>query len=227
METDLKEIKETSVILFDAVPVEEKIFGIVQHPFIDNIHVCEPRTGKMLNLSNPEDYKGYRDKFVEFMTSGDIYRVLSLIRPAWLMTWFKYCSQHMSTEDYGKFLAHCWVRQENPNQDVNVPLRLAIKFFRKAEKRHLMEPDEYKVYKDMPDSITVYRGVAKGRERYGLSWTGNREKAEWFMGRFGEGGMLLRATVSKKDILAYFNSRSEEEVVVDVVKIKGNVEEVA
>lgn len=55
------------------------------------------------------------------------------------------------------------------------------------------------------------------------------KKAAWFAHRFDKGsemGYIQKAIVSKKDMLAYFQSREEEEVVVDTFKIKKMIEKV-
>lgn len=82
--------------------------------------------------------------------------------------------------------------------------------------------------------ITVYRGtfglpVEAGRQ--GLSWSLSRSKANWFAMRglagstdiypryeFNHeyGAKILKATISRKDVLLWSNSRSEQEVVAVV-----------
>ena len=223
-ETNLDAIKETSKLLFNAVPIEESEFGIVIHPYVSSAYSLNPKTGKMIDLRNPEELKAYKEKLFEFLDAGDIYRILGMINSGWKMTWFKYCSGFMSGKDYGELLAYCWVQQENPNQDCNVSRQEAVEYFREAKKRYLMEPDDLKVYNSLPSVVTAYRGVARGRERYGLSWTDDREKAEWFQSRFGEDDCLLKADVPKRSILAYFNGRNERELVVDVFQIMDKIE---
>ena len=48
-----------------------------------------------------------------------------------------------------------------------------------------------------------------------LSWTLDRDTAEWFAHRFGENGTVYEAQIQKKYIYAFFNSRNEPEVIVD------------
>lgn len=112
-----------------------------------------------------------------------------------------------------------WVTEENPNMDINCSLKESVQFFKKANKELLMEPKDYEVYKAFPETLTVYRGVAVGRIEKGLSWTANKETAEWFAHRFdneNEKGYVQSMTVSKKDILAYFNTRGEDEIVINI-----------
>lgn len=71
--------------------------------------------------------------------------------------------------------------------------------------------------------ITIYRGVAQGRVKIGLSWTDDLDQAKWFQHRFGEGNTLLQLNVQKKDIIAYFNTRNEKEILLDVLKYKKQI----
>lgn len=226
MKTNLEAIKETTKLLFDAVPIEEGDFGIVIHPFVNMAVTCDPRTGEIIDLRKKDELAKFKKQFFEYVLGGDIYRILGMVNSAWKMTWFKYCSQFMGEKDFGELLAYCWVRQENPNQDVNVSREEAIEYFRKAKKHYLMEPEDLKVYKSLPNVVTVYRGVANGRERYGLSWTNDKDKAEWFQTRFKGDNYLLKATVPKRSILAYFDSRDEKELVVDVFSVMDKIKEV-
>lgn len=45
------------------------------------------------------------------------------------------------------------------------------------------------------------------------------DKAEWFSNRFGE-GYVLEGTVNKKDALAFFNRRGEEEIVIEAKNVQ-------
>ncbi len=49
----------------------------------------------------------------------------------------------------------------------------------------------------------------------GISWTLDREKAEWFATRFTEDGVVYSAKVKSNDILYYISDRGEKEVIVD------------
>ena len=48
-----------------------------------------------------------------------------------------------------------------------------------------------------------------------LSWTLDRDKAQWFAHRFGENGTVYEAQITKQHIYAFLNSRGESEVIVD------------
>lgn len=65
----------------------------------------------------------------------------------------------------------------------------------------------------LPDTITVYRGHQHVNEN-GMSWTTDREKAEWFARRYGKAGEVTERTVSKDDVLFATNEQGESEVVL-------------
>jgi len=109
-----------------------------------------------------------------------------------------------------------WVNSENPNQDANVTTKELAKWFKECNKEKLMTAEDYEYYQKLPDKIKIYRGVAVNRNPLRLSYTDNYESANWFAHRFdneNEKGYIIEKEISKKDVLAYFNTRSEEEIV--------------
>ena len=86
--------------------------------------------------------------------------------------------------------------------------------------RKLQKPvaDAFSNINDLPEELTIYRGIRGfqlDRKNLGFSWTLNRDKAI----NFGTGtnqcdGFLLCATANRDDIIAYFNGREEEEIII-------------
>ena len=231
-ETDIKAIRDISMAMYDAVPIKEvqelKGMGIVQHPFLSSLYWMD-RDGKTISFLDPANIEKCRGTYREAIYTGDVMGIYVMVRNPFKMTWFSYCHNHLSDKDYGIYLRNAWTMEENPNQDVNVSRRRAIQLFKKAKKKHLMNEEEYKYYDALPEKLTVWRGVSPGRERLGLSWTDDRETAEWFRKRFerdGKKGYLLEAEIGKAEVLAYFNGRNENEIVVDVFKIKKQIREI-
>ena len=78
----------------------------------------------------------------------------------------------------------------------------------------------------LPETLTVYRGVTSHNSRNikALSWTLDRDKAEWFAHRFDENGTVYEAEIDKKYVLAFFASRNEAEVwkIPPICKISPN-----
>jgi hypothetical protein len=176
----------------------------------------------LCDIRKEEDRKKVESLIVDKISKcKDIYQLYSLVRSSYKMTWYSLVREYLSEKDKAELLADAWVRQENPNDDVNVSRRDSIRFFKSCNKKYLMSKEDFEYYESLPDKMYVYRGVSKGRVRYGLSWTDDFEKAKWFMNRFG-GGYMLKAFVNKDWILGYFNSRDESEVLLDVYKAKNN-----
>lgn len=82
----------------------------------------------------------------------------------------------------------------------------------------LMLDDELDVLAAKGERFTIYRGCAEP-DFVGLSWTLDRERATWFAQRSarlhgGDHGWLLVGRVRRSNVVAYFTTRSEEEIVV-------------
>lgn len=221
--SDVESVKSMA-ISFLHLPIEETEFSpiVVQHPIFESAITSIKKDGKMkmVNLlENKEDYNcAIMQLEKRFNQCDNVLNIYMMIRGSYRLTFLKFIEKHLSCEDMSRLLADAWTTSENPNQDVNVSLSLATKWFKKADKRVLMSEEDYKVYESLPDVFKVYRGVSVGRNPQGMSWTANKEKARWFANRFNtesENGYIQAATVHKEDVLAYFNNRDEDEIVIN------------
>lgn len=246
--TNLDEIKDNTKAvarcvtpsLVDGIPL------LASHPFLEsNIwgeRLCSLSQGllnvtdgdKLLDefdLTNPKTYEEWCKEFDKRVDKcSTLYELYMLYRDPYKLTFMKFNGDFMSNRDFANFLADAWVTEENPNMDMNVSRRESISYFRKAVKCYLMTNEDYTYYHNLPDEFDVYRGVGKRRIELGLSWTDCREKAEWFMNRWngkaGEEKKLLKAHIKRENVLAYFNTRGEREIVTDVFAIKDKIERI-
>ena len=64
--------------------------------------------------------------------------------------------------------------------------------FKRADKEFLMSEKEYKKWQDLPEKLTIYRGVTEynGKNIRALSWTTNYDTAKWFAGRYDKKGKV-------------------------------------
>lgn len=225
-ETDLQQVKcMAKTLLYTDINIDEQLPIFCHHPFFQTTAFFDPKTKEALDLTNED----HLDKAREIMTdiifdTKDYSHFAMLIQKPYLPAFFKYTEEFLNAKDYAKFLQHLWVTTEFPNHDANVSLAEFKKYFRKADKELLMG-DDYKKYQELPDKITVYRGVYQKATTKALSWTIDKKKAEWFAGRFGNGGKVYEATIDKKDIFAYFPSAGESEVVLNNNKLE-NLKEI-
>jgi hypothetical protein len=227
METNIESIKLINELLLE-VPINKndvEFSMLIAHPYTNNIMAIS-RKGGILNLLNEEDFNTFKKERIELIRDKktNLNRLYYMINKAYRFLWFKLAYSYLSEKDFSEYLSDVWVSSENPNKDANVTLKEAVNFFKMSKKNFLMEKEDYKVYQNIPEKITLYRGVGNKREPYGLSYTASKSKAEWFQNRFGpENSFIITLEVDKNDILAYFNTRSEDEYVVDVFKYKNKI----
>jgi len=222
--TDLNAIKEVSkLILF--YPIEDcltSIPTIITHPFA-NSSIILLNKDEMIDITIKENEEKWKNSMIQRINnSNNIIDIYMLINKPYKLFWFDSIKKFLSEKDYGELLADVWISSENPNQDVNVSLNKCINLFKKANINYLMTKEDKKVFDNIPDIITLYRGVSTGRNPYGLSYTKSLEKASWFQNRFGE-GYIITLKIKKEDIFCYFNTRNEDEYVVNTNNYKTEI----
>ena len=118
-----------------------------------------------------------------------------------------------TAEDVMKSFAYAWGITEflYPYKDT---LRLVLSIM-KPHKHHFMDKEEREYLKKLPNQVWIYRGAS---DKNGLSWTLDREKAEWFAQRnqhfMGEEMKVFEKKVHKNRIFAYLNGRKEQEIIL-------------
>lgn len=219
-ETDLNAVKEV-LKAFLYMPVEETKYSpiVVQHPIFES--GFSSVDGKIVDITTPD---GLKEAVVQMEKRIDAVNrpveCMYVVRKSYYLTFLKFAKESLSLSDFSMLLGGCWTEEENPNGDVNVPMSMSARWFKATDKQALMHDEEYEVYKNLPETFTVYRGVAPGRNPNGMSWTREYDKAKWFSNRFGE-GYVLEGTAHKEDVLAFFSRRGEEEVVMKAAKVEG------
>lgn len=220
METNLPQIKATFKILCSTVKIKPLDFNMASHPFTNSIYACSKT--RILNLTNPEDYNEWEDKLFNLIDRTEsVIKLFFLLNKPYLLTALKFVKPYLSLADFSNILSYAWTSSENPNKDVNVNINTLIKWFKEADKLSLMDKEEYITYQNLPNELVLYRGISTKSNPKGISWTRNLETAKWFANRFSaSNNYILKAKVTKKDILCYFNSRNEDEVIINTKNIK-------
>ena len=118
----------------------------------------------------------------------------------------------MKDRDYWQFLVAIWSDTENGWQNLSEWQRLFDSD--RPERKHLMLEEEFYYYQKLPDTVTVYRGCQKNQNENGLSWTFDKEKAQFFATRLKKNGIVLEKTVSKNQIVAVLLGRGEQEAII-------------
>ena len=126
---------------------------------------------------------------------------------------FVQITKELSDAKYWSLLASVWTDTENGWQ--NLPTWRALFWSKRPGRENLMDADERFTLANLPEIVEIYRGCVNGINEDGISWTLNRDKAEFFANRFSKGGIVLSKQINKSDIIAVFNGRGESEVIVN------------
>jgi len=155
------------------------------------------------------------------------FKVLEVVRALGEENWNKYVWLHerpyridafikvadkMSDRCYWETLAVIWSDTENGWQNLSEWQRLFDSD--RPERRYLMDTFDFQAYSNLPDVVTVYRGCQKNQNENGLSWTLDKEKAQFFAKRLGKKGIVLEKSVKKNQIVAVLLGRNEQEVII-------------
>lgn len=223
MGTDLSKIKKSCKAFFDIGCREpNKEFGsIMSHTYSNSIFAYSNTENRILDLTKDEDFKIFRfETFKHINKCDSVIGLYLMVNEPYRLLWLREFQDILGEKDYSELLGYTWTTSENPNQDTNVSLESATEMFKSAIPQHMMDEEDYEKFISIPETITLYRGVMDGHNPDGLSYTADKEKALWFANRWNKSGELLTLTVNKSDILAYFNTRNEDEYVVDVPGLK-------
>lgn len=209
--------------------VDKNLLGILSHPLLSN-NVYLDGEGKMKTIL-PDNY----DEVVDYLLNkhkdiiknkSDVdkfkYLIIAINKPYRLEVFTMF--QHLLNDiDYNEHLSFIWSSTEFPHQ---ISIRRLNRLFRRIKPELFMDKDDYKIFKDLPETITIYRGLQGPKAKVrALSWSLSYEKALWFAKRFNYNGKLYKTQISKSDIYAYDNSMGEEEIIVKPFKLK-NFEEI-
>lgn len=221
--TELQGVKSVAHMLLQ-LDIELTKFSpmIVSHPFtnsgISGI-VGEDGGFQMADLvNNPDDLKKWRQQVRKQIDNADsAYGIFTLVNKPYTLAFLKFSQPYLSEQDLGQILSSAWILNESPNNDANMTRRELLSAFRSVSPEYLMDEDELRQYQELEDNVTVYRGVTSHNAKNikALSWTLNRETAEWFAHRFGEEGTVYEAQIDKQHIYALFTGRNEYEVIVN------------
>lgn len=176
---------------------------IVKHPFTDSGVVGFSGDKKPENILENHNALLRWQKAVnkQINESDSANRIFLLLTKPYRLVFLKYAEPYLSKKDFSQILSDVWIQTEAPHSDPNFSTDDFVKLFKKADPAFLMKKDEYECFRDLDNTLTIYRGVTphNSNNLKGLSWTLNPETAEWFATRFGEEG--------RKSILRLFSGQ--------------------
>lgn len=223
--TDLNKIKEIAkTMLYLDIISDEDIPFIVHHPFTQSnvVVVYQDSKGQPDMVDLLDDERGL-DRWRKSVAAridkcNELWEILVMISKPYFFAFINLTHKYCSKKDLGQMLQHCWVSVEFTSFDKNLKLSEVLKLMKSVNPGQLMTPEDYLTFLELPDKFFVYRGVTPMNEskvNKAISWTLDVNTAEWFARRFDNKGKIYMKEVSRLDVVAYFGTRGESEVIVN------------
>ena len=192
----------------------------VSHPFIEEGVSFNLKTGEVINLlENKEALKKEKALRLKRMKNMSPLQIAFCVSKPYRMLYLSLAFPYLIKKERSEIMHEVWISVENINCNINVSQMEILKMLRKCNPKYLMGQDNFKVYENLPDTFTVYRGLQENAQEDGLSWTLSKDVAEWFASRFENDGEIIERKIYKSEVIAYFNDRDEEEIVLDIKKV--------
>lgn len=175
-------------------------------------------------IGDPASLQAWREQCGQLINKAEKpVELFQMITKPYKLGFLKYAMPYLSEQDAAQALSQVWITTEAPNADPNLNKRELLALFRSIDPQKLMDEKEYGLFRGLDDMVTVYRGLTSynAKNVKALSWTLNRDTAEWFAHRFGEQGAVYEAQIQKDHIYAVFLGRDEAEVIVDPTYLQG------
>lgn len=143
-------------------------------------------------------------------------------RPYRLDALQRYADSFETEDEYWAALRSVWVDSENIYQNRDTWEELWDEVTPQVRRAVHPEEESWEAFNALPAEVVIYRGYAHEDSREGLSWTTDKEKAEWFARRHRNmtidvdeplEAILISGMVKKQDVLAYILDRGENEIV--------------
>jgi len=180
---------------------------VLKHPLVFMV----PYHPTMAALAN-KIYAGKVELLREATDKGDWHQVVFLHERPHRWQALAQVSRKLRDQEYWPLVGSVWTDTENMGEQHKVARRLLLA--REPTHRYLMMREEDRAaFALLPDPVLAWRGCRTVDDHW-MSWTLDAERARWFATRFKQPGFLLHAELPREAVLAYFDARGEQEVVV-------------
>lgn len=225
---DIDKIRELTIQLAKNCQFRVECGFLVKgHPFVQQNPAMVQIDGNIefFNLADKKGNKDYLTALAKMCEKLSVNSLSVLVQAPFKFEWLQICKPYLQPDTFTELFADAWTMVDYPNTS-NIPPKTLIEWFKEAKKEQLMSEDNLAGYHQLPEVITVYRGVPQNGVVLGLSWTTDPKTAKFFMNRTGEnGGKIYSVVIPKSAVLAFFEDREEQEVVFDVFAVKDSITE--
>ncbi len=196
--------------------VTDARFGqMLRHPLVLQVFYT-PMLNAMMNRS----FLYKEDALRRAQERGDLHSFVFLherpFRFDALLSESRAGSHHYSEQDVAKVAMSVWADSEGPSQNLQ-GWSILLSVLGDSIRAHGMDESERTELDSLPMNIEIWRGSMPKFKR-GLSWTLDKDKAQWFAQRFQtmgkRRGRLYSAKVAKSQVLALLNGRGEREILL-------------
>lgn len=144
-QTDLNGVRNVAIaLLYLDIKTDTTFSFICYHPFLNSPYGIN-QGKKMVNYTDDIAALSYWRTIKEKeINNSNLIQIYNMIDNGYKLTFIKCTKEFLSLEDFSVLLADAWVSEENPNMDVNCPLKEIVKWFKQADKNHLMNSSDYK-----------------------------------------------------------------------------------
>jgi len=219
--------------LIDHIDRDSPVGDFLRHPLLVTLYMED------MNAYYNYQYLGKRKQADKALKKKDWNRWIWLHERPFRLDAFLFICSDLPANTYWQLLRDIWIDVEGPSVNQDIWLELFNRPYPK--RRKMMTGKERRALYDAGKSgeLNIYRGYVTGIDdddsfnndyedsidrESGISWTLDYNKAEWFAQRFlvkGRGvGLVAEAICKPKDVIAYFESRGEKEIVVDPSKVR-------
>lgn len=128
--------------------------------------------------------------------------------------------EEMAPQDYWATLGDIIQGESLYNDELK---KLLINKGKNLSLRHLMMNDaDRAIFDKLPNTFSIYRGADANTPGQGWSWSLSESVARFFAKRFYK-SVVIKGECAKKDVIAYFNDRNEQEILIPYNKVKNIV----
>lgn len=155
------------------------------------------------------------------LSAEDASRILLWASSTTRFSWFLKIKSICKGEAYWKTLSFAYTCSDNLC-DYHKEIKLAFQS-KEANRNCLMKTIELEFLKQLPDQLTIYRGMTVEEYEsgnWGVSWTLNRDTATFFCDMYDRNyrdkdkhKMVHAVTIDKCKAIAYLNDREEQEII--------------
>ena len=226
--TNMAEVRRLTKALFDEVKeVTSNKRGMIKHPFSLMSRAESLVTEKDYRLTDPADYAAWKNEVCDYIDDSDTsaFELAELVTNPWKNYWMASILPYLAQNDLTSILISAWGSYDAPAVSTGGDFSALITYFQCADKKRLMNEKEYKIFENIPDKITLYRGYSMGYKA-GISWTDDKDVAVNFaskdlLGNKTEDGKLVSITIPKELCLAFYDWAHTYIVDIDEVKKRG------